>query len=190
MSEMTMGVIGAANVETRPRFASLAVKTVACHTLTYMVMGALAYHFLNYAAVIKNPYSLMKPVTSKWVIFGAPLQVFRGVLFASVFYLFRGQLFGRKNGWLRMAWLLIGIGILGTFAAPPGSLEGFIYRTIPTLGQLRGYLEVVPQALLLSALLTYWVNHAEKKWLSWTLGVLYALCVLLPAMALVAPKKG
>lgn len=190
MAETDLAARDVLQAERQPEFVPLAVKTVVCHTLTYMVMGALAYHFLDYAAVIKNPYSLMKPVTSYWVIFGAPLQVFRAVLFASVFYLFRGQLFGRKYGWLRMAWLLIGIGILGTFAAPPGSLEGFIYRTIPTLDQVRGYLEVVPQALLLSALLTYWVNHAEKKWLSWTLGVLYALCLLLPAMALMAPKRG
>ena len=190
MSEMTIAATGESDIGRQPGFASLAIKTVVCHTLTYMVMGALAYHFLNYAAVIANPCSAMKPVTSKWVIFGAPLQVFRGVLFASVFYLFRPLLFGQKNGWLRMAWMLIGVGILGTFAAPPGSLEGFIYRTIPTLDQLRGYLEVVPQALLLSALLTYWVNHTGKKWLNWTLGVLYGLCVLLPAMALLAPKRG
>jgi hypothetical protein len=111
------------------------------------------------------------------------------VLFASVFYLFREGLFVRKNGWLRMAWLLIGIGVLGTFAAPPGSLEGFIYTTIPVVTQLRGYLEVVTQALLLSALLCYWINHPGKKWLNWTLGVVYAVCVTLPLMSLVAPKR-
>lgn len=190
MKESIAETTGEPYAESRPGFVSLATRTVVCHTVTYMAMGALAYHFLNYAAVIKNPCSGMKPVTSYWVIFGAPLQVFRGVLFASVFYLFRRQLFGPKNGWLRMAWMLIGIGILGTFAAPAGSLEGFIYRTFPTLDQLRGYLEVVPQALLLSALLCYWVNHAEKKWLNWTLGMLYGLCILLPAMALLAPKRG
>ena len=131
----------------------------------------------------------MRPTTSFWVILGVPLQVFRGVLFASVFYLFRDRLFGRKNGWLVMAWMLIGIGILGTFAAPPGSLEGFIYTTVPVRIQLRGYLEIVPQALLFSALLCYWVNHPGKKWMNWTLSVVYAICVTLPLMALVAPKR-
>jgi len=174
----------------QPGFVPLAAKTVVCHTLTYMVMGALAFHFLHYADVIKNPNSGMRPATSFWVLFGAPLQVFRGVLFASVFYPLREQLFARRNGWLLIAWMLIGIGILGTFAAPAGSLEGFIYTTTPTLIQLRGYLEVVPQALLLSALLYYWVNHSGKRWLNWTLGVLYALCILLPSMALLAPKRG
>jgi hypothetical protein len=173
----------------QPRFVPLAVKTVACHTITYMVMGALAYHFLHYADFINNPCSGMRPITSLWVIFGPPMQVFRGALFASVFYMFRDQLFGRSKGWLRMAWILIGIGILGTFAAPAGSLEGFIYTTTPVSMQLRGYLEIVTQALLLSALLGYWVNHPGKKWMNWTLGVAYFVCVALPMMALVAPNR-
>ena len=173
----------------QPRFLSLAAKTVACHSITYMILGALAYHFLHYADFINNPCSGMRPVTSLWVILGVPLQAFRGVLFASVFYLFREQLFGRKNGWLRMAWLLIGIGILGTFAAPAGSLEGFIFTTTPVLLQMRGYLEIVTQALLLSVLLCYWVNHPGKKSLNWLLGVAYLVCAGLPMLALVAPKR-
>jgi magnesium-transporting ATPase (P-type) len=175
--------------DSQVRFVPLAAKTVASHSITYMIMGALAYHFLHYADIINNPNSGMRPVTSLWLILGVPLQVFRGVLFASVFYLFREQLFGRKNGWLRMAWLLIGIGILGTFAAPAGSLEGFIYTTTPIHFQVRGYLEIVTQALLLSALLCYWVNHPGKKWMNWTLGVVYFVCVGLPLLSLVAPKR-
>jgi hypothetical protein len=173
----------------KPRFLTLAVKTVVCHTVTYMVMGAFAYRLFHYADFIGNPNSGMRPVTSLWVILGAPLQVFRGVLFASVFYLFGDRLFGRTNGWLLMAWMLIGIGILGTFGAPAGSLEGFIYTTIPVAIQLRGYLEVVTQALLLSALLCYWVNHPGRKAISWALGAVYVVCVALPMMALVAPKR-
>jgi magnesium-transporting ATPase (P-type) len=175
--------------DSQPRFLPLAVKTVVCHSITYMVMGALAYHFLHYADFINNPNSGMRPATSLWLILGVPLQVFRGVLFASVFYFFRDRLFGRKNGWLVMAWMLIGIGILGTFAAPPGSLEGFIFTTVPVASQLRGYLEVVTQALLLSALLCYWVNHPGRKVMSWTLGVVYVICVGLPMLALVVPKR-
>jgi hypothetical protein len=174
--------------DAQPRFVPLAVKTVVCHSITYMIMGALAFNLLHYADFINNPNSGMRPTTSLWVILGVPVQVFRGVLFASVFYLFRERLFGRKNGWLVMAWMLIGIGILGTFAAPPGSLEGFIYTTMPFARQLRGYLEVVTQALLLSALLCYWINHSSKKWLNWTLGIAYVICVGLPLLALVAPK--
>jgi hypothetical protein len=90
MMEPTTEAIGESYAEPQPGFVSLATKTVMCHTLTYMVMGALVYHFLNYAAVIKNPNSGMPPATSLWVLFGAPLPVFLGVLFASVLYPLRG----------------------------------------------------------------------------------------------------
>ena len=87
------------------------------------------------------------------------------------------------------AWMLIGIGILGTFAAPAGSLEGFIFTTSPALSQAKGYFEVVTQAVLLSAILCYWVNHSAKKWMNSTLGAGYAICAGLPLLALVAPRR-
>lgn len=175
--------------DSQPRFLPLAAKTVVCHTVTYFVMGALAYNLLHYADFMNKPNSGLRPTTSLWVIFGPALQIFRGILFASIFYIFRGQLFGRKNGWLRMAWMLVGIGILGTFAAPAGSLEGFIYTTTPFLMQIRGYLEIVTQAVLLSVLLCYWVNSPGKRLMSWALTAVYVIAVGLPVLALAAPKK-
>ena len=175
--------------DSQVRFVPLAAKTVVCHTITYFFMGTLAYHFLHYQEFIDNPCSGMRPITSLWVILGTPLQAIRAVLFATIFYALRERLFGRKNGWMLMAWLLVGIGILGTFAAPAGSLEGFIYTTTPLLMQLRGYLEIVPQALLMSALLVYWVNHPGKKQVNWALIGMYVICAGLPMLALVAPKR-
>lgn len=169
----------------QPGFASLAAKTVVIHTITYMVMGAFAYNFFHYEQFLNNPCSGMRPVTSMWVLMGGPLQIVRGVLFASIFYAFRGQLFGRKYGWLLVAWLLVGLGILGTFGAPDGSLEGFIYLNHPILLQLRSYVEIVTQAVLLSALLCYWVNR-PRKWMNWTFGSLYVLAVGLPLLGLLA----
>lgn len=175
--------------DSQVRFVPLAAKTVVCHTITYFICGLLAYKLLNYEAIINNPCSGMRPTTSLWVLLGAPLQVFRGVLFASIFYLFRERLFGKKDGWIAMAWMLIGVGILGTFGAPGGSLEGFIYTTTPVLLQMRGWLEVVPQALLLSALLVFWVRHPGKKGMSWGLSVAYVIAAGLPLLSLVAPKR-
>jgi len=88
-----------------------------------------------------------------------------------------------------MAWMLIGIGILGTFGAPGGSLEGIIYTKTPVLLQMRGYLEVVPQAIAFSVLLCHWVNHSGKKVLNWGLGAAYVIAAGLPMLALVAPKR-
>ncbi len=172
----------------QPRFLPLAAKTMVSHTLTYFIMGVLAAHFLNYAALMARPDSGMRPITSPWIMAGPLFQPLRGLIFASVFYPLRDCLFGKKNGWLLMGWMLIALGILSTFAATSGSIEGMIYTTMPIRFQMRGWLEVMPQALLLSALLCYWVNHPEKKWLNWLLGTVFFIAMALPILGLVTRK--
>ena len=172
----------------QPRFVAPAAKTMVCHTLTYFIMGALAAHFLNYAALMARPESGMRPFTSPWVMAGPLFQPLRGLVFALVFYPLRGCLFGRKNGWLLMGWMLIALGMLSTFGPASGSIEGMIYTPVPILSQLRGWWEVVPQALLLSALLCYWVNHPGKKWLSWLLGIVFFIMMALPILGLLTRK--
>jgi hypothetical protein len=83
---------------------------------------------------------------------------------------------------------LVAFGILSTFGPPPGSVEGLIYTVIPLPVQLSGWLEVVPQALLLSAILYYWVNHPEKRWPSWVLGVAFAVVYLLLILGLLVSR--
>jgi hypothetical protein len=171
-----------------PRFLPLAGKTIVSHTLTYFLMGALAAHFMNYAASMAKPGSGMRHMTDPWVMAGPLLQPIRGLVFASVFYPLRSILFGKKYGWLLMSWILIALGILGTFGPASGSIEGMIYTPVPILSQLRGWWEVVPQVLLLSVLLCYWVNHAEKRWLNWVLGILFLIAMLLPILGLLVTR--
>ncbi|MEZ4714809.1 MAG: hypothetical protein R2851_01760 [Caldilineaceae bacterium] len=76
----------------------------------------------------------------------------------------------RPRGWLTLWIMLVVVGIFSTFGPAPGSVEGLIYTTLPVGGQLGGLIEVLAQALLLAVVLFYWVNHPEKRWLSWTLG--------------------
>jgi len=73
--------------------------------------------------------------------------------------------------------------------APAGSLEGYIYTTVPVLDQMRGYLEIVTQALLPSALLCYWVRHPGKRWLSWALSIIFAIAVALPILGMLAQRR-
>ena len=47
---------------------------------------------------------------------------------------------------------------------------------------------MVPQALLLSALLCYWVNHREQKWLNWLLGIVFFIAMALPILGLLVRK--
>jgi hypothetical protein len=188
--QQTMSVTDETNhASAQPGFLSLAAKTAVCHTITYLIMGALAFNFLHYAELIARPCSGMRPMTDPLVRGGALFQPLRGVLFALVFYPLRDRLFGVKRGWLLMSWMLVALGILGTFAAAPGSLEGLIYLTAPVAEQLRGYLEIVTQALLLSALLCYWVNHPGKKWLTWLLSIAFCLVVAVVTLGLLMPAK-
>jgi hypothetical protein len=173
----------------QPRFLSLAAKTAVCHTITYFCMGLLAFHFLHYAEIYARPCSGMRQVSEPLVRAGLLFQPLRGILFAAVFYPFRERLFGRKGGWLVMGWMLVGLGIFGAFAAASGSMEGFIYSTAPIREQMQGWLEIVPQALLLSALLCYWVNHPQKKWLSWTLSIVCILLIGVVILGLLVPAR-
>jgi hypothetical protein len=170
----------------KPSFMTLTVKTIVVHTVTYFLMGALASTFLNYAERFARPEMAcwMRQLDDPLIMVGPLLQPIRGLIFALAFYPLREILFGRKNGWLIMWWILVALGILSTFGPAPASVEGLLYTVIPISDQLTGWLEVVPQALLLSAILFYWVNHPEKKWLNWVMGVVFFVMLLMPVAGL------
>jgi hypothetical protein len=102
-----------------------------------------------------------------------------------VFYLLRDAFFGRKNGWLTMWIVLVVVGIFSTFGPSPGSVEGLIYTTVPVRLHLIGLIEVLGQSFLLSFILFYWVNNAEKRWLTWVLAVVFIIVLVLPALGLI-----
>ncbi|MBN1889318.1 MAG: hypothetical protein JW850_15090 [Thermoflexales bacterium] len=170
----------------RPTFLGLTIKAIVVHTLSYFLMGILAFNFLNYAEGFASAQMAcwMRQTNDPIVMAGVLFQPLRGLVFALAFYPLRESLFGRKNGWLVTWWILVALGILSTFGPTPGSIEGMIYTVIPIPGQLTGWLEVVPQALLLSVGLYYWVNHPEKKWLNWVLGVAFVLVLFFPILGL------
>jgi hypothetical protein len=174
----------------QPRLIGLCSRTAVVHTITYFFMGALASTFLNYKGAFARPEMVcwMRQFNDPMIMAGPLFQPIRGVVFALAFYPLREVLFGRKGGWLVLWWLLVALGILSTFGPAPGSIEGMLYTLIPPVGQLKGWLEVVPQAFLLSALLYYWVNRPDKKWLNWTMGTVFILVMALPALGFVSTQ--
>ncbi len=161
-------------------FLGLTLKTIVVHTVTYFIMGLLASYLLDYRAAFAEPVTreYMRQVSEPIVALGPALQFIRGIFFAIAFYALREILFRRKNGWLITWLLLIMLGIFSTFDAAPGSVEGLLYTKMPISLQISGLWEVIIQALLLSAILYYWVNHPEKKWVAWVLGVIYVLTII------------
>ncbi|MEW6173718.1 MAG: hypothetical protein AB1510_11765 [Bacillota bacterium] len=132
----------------------------------------------------------MRQTDDPLVVAGVLFQPIRGALFGVVFYLLRDVLFRRKNGWLIMWTALVVIGILSTFGPAPGSIEGLIYTKLPIKGLWGGLAEVLAQSFLLSVITYYWVNHPEKKWLTWVLGTFFVIVLILPVIGLLARHAG
>jgi hypothetical protein len=171
-------------------YLSLTYKTVVVHTVTYVVVGLLAFTLLDYRRLLAEPSlrTLLRRTDDPWVMAGPLFQPLRGLLFALAFYPLREVLFGQRYGWL-VLWLeLVVLGILSTFGPVPGSVEGLVYTVWPLWAQMIGLPEVLVQSLALSAVLYYWVNHPDKRWLSWALGVVFLVALLLPVVGLLSGR--
>jgi hypothetical protein len=169
---------------------SLALKSIVAHTLTYFLVGFIAYSVFNYTSDFAqaNMRTWMRQTDDPIIALGPALQFLRGILFALAFYPLREILFGRRNGWLVIWLLLVSLGILSTFGPAPGSVEGAIYTILPLREQFLsgGMLEVLSQSFLFSLLLYFWVNHPEKRWINWVLGILFGLALLMSVMGYLA----
>jgi hypothetical protein len=170
----------------RPSFTSVLVKSVVTHTVTYALIGMIAFALFDYSARYAEPHiaAFMRQTDTPLVMAGPLFQPIRGALFGIVFYLLRDAFFGKKRGWLVMWVMLVVVGILSTFGPSPGSIEGMIYTVWPLTDHLFGAPEVYVQSLLLSLIVTYWVDHPQSRWLSWVMGVLFALMMLFPLLGL------
>lgn len=170
------------------RLPILLWRSAAVHTVTYFVMGALAYSFLDYAERFARPELAcwMRPTSDPLVMAGPLFQPLRGLLFGLFIWPFRDLIFGERRGWLLLGSLLVGIGILNTYGPAPGSIEGMIYTVIPIPDQLAGWLEVIPQALLYAFVLHAWITYPDRRWIERTITALFVLAMLLPVMGLLA----
>ena len=171
--------------ENKLTLPGLTLKAIVAHTITYFVVGWIAFTVFDYATQFAETdlRTFMRPTDDPMVALGPALQPIRGVLFALAFYPLREILFRRRNGWLITWWLLVSLGILSTFAPASGSVEGIIYTTLPVIGQFSGgMLEILTQSFLFSVLLYYWVNHPEKRWMNWVLGTVFVLAALMSVM--------
>jgi hypothetical protein len=171
-----------------PTLRETIVKTMVAHTITYFLVGLLAFLTLDYTARFSDPGAAAynRPTSDPLVMAGPLFQPIRGLLFGVVFYLLRESFFRRPRGWLILWVTLVVIGIIGQFTGGLGSIEGLVYSRIPVLFQLLLLPEVIIQTLLLSVVLFYWINH-PKKWLNWVLGVVFFLILFFAALGLLVP---
>lgn len=161
--DVSEGAIGASLLGMEPAPKSLRVdprlafvlRAALYHSLTYVFFGLLASRLLDYQHALTSPIisDYMKDPLTEGVGFGPWLQPVRGLLFGVVLLPLRQVLSERERGWLILWGLFLVIGILGTPAAAPSSLEGLIYSRLPLWYHLFGLPEIVLQTLAFSVLL-------------------------------------
>ena len=170
----------------QPSLRSILYRTIISHTVTYFATGVIAAILLDYSTRMIRPdvAPIIRKITDPILMAGPLFQPFRAALLAIVFYLLRDVLFSNRKGWLIMWCMLVVIGILTPFSASWGGVEGMIFFKFPLWDHIVGWPEVFSQTLLLSVILTYWVNHPKSKRLGVILLVGFILAMLLPIIFL------
>jgi len=169
------------------KFGSFFWRITSSHMITYFVVGIIAAYLLNYQEAFENPplSYLMKPIDSPWVAAGPGLQIFRGLVFSIVLWFFKENFLFQRYGWLKLWGLIVGLSILSTAGATPGSIEGLIYTKIPVTSQLNGYFELLPQTLFFSLLVYYWYKKPIMLWNVISI-VLVSLIVIMSTLGVLA----
>ncbi len=142
-------------------FSRFAFRVTACHVVTYLLAGILAFTLLDYQSLFEaNPF--LRPISSDWVAAGPSLQVIRGLIFALVPYPFRQVFLSDPRGWLKLWGLFLGLAILSTAVPAAGSVEGVIYTRLSPADHLLGLPEVMLQTLALSVLVVVWHRRPHR----------------------------
>ncbi len=122
------------------------------HVVTYFAFGFVASAALGYARLFAMPviadyYRAFGSVSNA---IGPFVQLARGLVFGLALLPFRGVFAEGRTGWLRLWILFLGIGIVGTPAAAPSSIEGVVYTKLPVWFHLIGLPEICLQTLAFS----------------------------------------
>ena len=161
-------------------------RIASAHTIAYFIAGILALVFMNYKDVFaaETISAIMRPVESPWVVLGAGLQIFRGIIIALVLLPFK-ETFISKNGWIKFAVLILGLSYVSTIGPTFGSFEGYIYTKMPLQYHLLG----IPEALIYTFLLTFIISiwyRKQSKALNIISIVLVALIILMSLLGLLS----
>lgn len=137
--------------DSRPSFV---LYVCAVHFITYFVFGMIAFRLFKYGELFRMPVisDYYRPSGSVSSLIGPFVQVLRGLVFGLVLLPFRSLVKESRLGWLFLWGLFVGIGILGTPAAAPSSIEGMIYTKLPLWFHLIGFPEILAQTLVFSLL--------------------------------------
>ena len=128
----------------------------SAHVIAYFTAGVFALLFLDYRTHFSSESLalLMRPVS--------------------------GFLYG-KNGFLKLAWLVLGLSFISTIGPTPGSFDGYIYTILPVQYHLGGIPEAVLYTALFAGILAFW-HKSGKRYVTTLSIVLVAVIVLFSVM--------
>ena len=135
------------------------------HVLIYVFIALLFRNYLNYneqftSSVLYNNFRNADSIIMRF----APLfQLGRGIFLGLIIYPIYNCIIDVKNGWLKLFSLLWGLSLIGSVAATPGSIEGFIYTSTPIIEHLLGLPEVTLQTVLFALVFVKWEERSLKK---------------------------
>lgn len=137
------------------------LRSTLLHVITYMVIGALAFHFMThrYDETAAGMQDLHGQHVMHWFFLA---QIVRGLLLGLVLFPLRRALLDLKCwGGLVVAVILF---MIGSVIGINGAIEAWVYTTLFNLYLFLVHLpEVVIQTILYGYLLLAWERRVEKK---------------------------
>ncbi len=151
-------------------FIGFAVKVMIAHTVTYFVVGSLAYQLITkpfyegpdplFAGFMRTPADpALWAHVMRWFL---PAQLLRGLLMAAALWPFHSTVaaWSWRRRFLALAGLYFIFGYWATAVAAPGTIEGLVYLRPEFTPRVHLIVqpEILIQAHLWSAWLAAWIT--------------------------------
>lgn len=156
------------------KLVNFAIKVTIAHTVTYFLVGAIAYQLLTKPLYI-GEYAVMSTFMRTeaepelWrhvMVWFLPAQILRGLLMAIALFPFLDTIvnWNLAKRFIVIAGIYLVFGFWASAVAAPGTIEGLVYlRPEFTLSvHLKVQPEIIAQGLLMSVWLAYWVRPHQK----------------------------
>ncbi len=164
------------------RFLSFATKIIIAHTVTYFIVGAIAYQLLT-----KSLYEGPDPVFASFMrtpvdadawrhvmIWFLPAQVLRGFIMALALYPFYETLIGWsiKKRFVALAGIYLIFGYWASAVAAPGTIDGLVYMRpeFTTRTHLIVQPEIIVQGTALAGWIALWLERKHKDMMVSSIG--------------------
>lgn len=157
------------------QFWVFAGKVAVAHTVTYFVLGGIAYQLLTkpfYVGpdAVFDTFMRTEAEPQLWrhvMSWFLQAQLLRGLLIAAAIYPFFSSLiqWTYTRRWLSIAGLYVVLGFWAAAVAAPGTIEGMVYLRpeITPLIHLKVQPEIIVQGLLMSAWISRWMVPKHRK---------------------------